>query len=101
MKIPAELHKLLDEAAQGMVPPDLKALGWRYQDFPGTFSPEMWKKMLALIGEGEYKIVAMSSGVRKGVPFARGQLFISPQGYVNMKDKERQALILYEPKGAA
>ncbi|MDB5616047.1 hypothetical protein [Tardiphaga sp.] len=86
----AELNKLLDDAAQGMVPADLKAKGWRYVDPPGRLSPEAWNYLLDWMGDGEYQCIAMSAGRDKhGEAFKRGQFFVSPQGMRNMADKER------------
>jgi len=63
----------------------LEAEGWRYTDPPGRFSPEFWQKFLAILGEGEYLILAESSGVGSGgQPWHRGQLMISPAGQRNL-----------------
>lgn len=74
---------------------DLKAKGWRYQDFNTKFTPDAWDYLLRLIGDGEHQIVAMSYGdFGKGL-FVRGQLWISPQGYLNMQDKERRETLRF------
>lgn len=85
-------HAALDEIAQAMVPPELKALGWRYYDFPTRFSYDMWDYLLRLIGEGEYKILAMTVAEDKTGPYKRGQFLISLQGQKNMQDKSRREL---------
>lgn len=84
------LSALLDDAMQGCVPEDLKAKGWKYQDFPTRFSPQAWTYILAVMGEDEYKILVMSEGVGKHGPWVRGQFLISPQGYINLADPERR-----------
>lgn len=87
----SKAHAALDEIAQAMVPPELKAAGWRYVDFPTRFSYEMWDYLLRLIGEGEYKLLAMTVAEdSKGAIQARGQFLISPQGQKNLLDKSRR-----------
>lgn len=81
--------RMLDDAQQDMVPEDLKAKGWKYQDFNGKFTPKAWDFLRAWIGEGEYQIIIQSSGDGSKGPWVRGQFFISPQGYENLKDRER------------
>lgn len=92
----AVFMKKMNEAQQEMVPPELKAKGWRYQDFPGTFSPEAWEALVAVIGKDEHQLVAYSEGTKNGLPFKRGQFFISPQGLSNLGDKERRGRIFAE-----
>lgn len=95
-----DLHKLrdfLDDALQSCVPPDLAALGWKYQDFNTKFSPDAWSFLLRLLGEGEYKLLVVSEG-HDGEPWVRGQFLISPQGYKNLADKERRESIPWEIK---
>lgn len=89
----SDLHNLrdaLDDALQGSVPDDLKAKGWRYQDFNAKFSPQAWGFLLRLLGEGEYRVICMSQGKSNDGPWVRGQFFISPQGYRNLKDQSRR-----------
>lgn len=91
----SELHALrdaLDEVLQGSVPDDLKAKGWRYRDFNTKFTSDAWDFLLRLIGDGEYKIIAMSSGGKTigKDDWIRGQFWISPQGYTNMQNDERR-----------
>lgn len=68
-----------------------RADGWAYIDPPGRFSPEAWENFLSLIGEGEYVVLAGSSGTHPsdGKPFVRGQLLVSPSGLENMKAAAR------------
>lgn len=87
------LRDALDDALQGAVPPELRAKGWRYQDFNTKFTPEAWSYLLRLIGEGEYEIIAMSRYDHPEKPWVRGQFLISPQGYTNMRDKSRRETI--------
>lgn len=95
----SDLHTLrdaLDDALQGSVPADLKAKGWRYQDFNTKFSIDAWDFLLRLIGEGEYQIIIISRGRDKqGEEWVRGQFWISPQGFTNMQDKERRETLSF------
>lgn len=84
------LQDALSAAIAAGMPPELKARGWEYRDVPGLCTPEAWDSLLALIGHGEYQIVAVTSGVNKNGPFKRGQLFISPKGFENMKQSLRK-----------
>ena len=98
----AEMHRILDEAMQGMVPADLREKGWRYVDMPGRWDHDAWNLILALLGDGEYQIIAMTSGTDKqGKNFRRGQFFISPQGLKNLGDKERYAGLSTRHSGEA
>lgn len=81
----------LPSIMQGIVPVELRAKGWRYIDPPTRFSHEMWDYFLRLLGEGEYRILAASSGVTKdGFAWKRGQFIVSPQALANLADKDRQ-----------
>jgi hypothetical protein len=68
-----------------------RADGWAYVDPPGRLSPKAWDQFLAIIGEGNYQILAMSSGTHPsdGLPFIRGQLLVSPAGWQNMEAARR------------
>lgn len=57
-----------------------RADGWAYVDPPTKFSPEMWEYFLSVIGEGNYVVLAYSSGE----DWSRGQLLVSPAGWRNM-----------------
>ena len=87
-----ELRQLLEEAAQGMVPSELKEKGWRYLDFPTKFSPQAWDWLLLLMGEGEYQLIISSSCSHPDgtLDWIRGQFFVSPQGYANLTDENRR-----------
>jgi hypothetical protein len=86
----AELNRMLEEAMQAIVPDDLKAKGWIYRDMPGRATHEAWDLLLDLMGDGEYQVIAMSTGTDgQGTPYKRGQFFISPQGIKNLGDRER------------
>lgn len=70
----------------------LRADGWEYRDIPGRLTPEMWDLLLSRIGEGNYRILAMSMGTNaKGEDWVRGQLFISPAGFEQMRRKPTDA----------
>jgi hypothetical protein len=94
--ISPELAKQFDEAMQGIVPPELRAKGWRYIDPPTKFTPDAWDEFLRIIGEGEYEIICASEGHTKenGHEWTRGQLLVSPQGFKNMADAARKNEIL-------
>ena len=96
----AELNRAMDEAAQGMVPAELKEKGWRYIDPPGRMTPEAWNFFLDWMGDGEYQCIAMTAGSNKHGPYKRGQFFISPQGLKNLADKERGERIRAATGGA-
>ena len=84
------LMRQMDEAAQEMVPSDLKAKGWKYQDFYGKFTPKAWDYLLAWVGKDQYQLLISSEGFGKdGLPWIRGQFFISPQGFDNLRDRDR------------
>ncbi len=60
--------------------------GWRYIDAPTRFTPEYWDKYLSIFGDGNYMVLAMTTGNnRTGEPFVRGQLLVSPEGQDNAK----------------
>lgn len=77
----AGLRQQMYEAEQQMVPAGLRAQGWIYRDMPSRFTPEFWDKFLGIMGEGNYKIVIMSSGD----DWVRGQFFLSPQALENIR----------------
>src|ERR1700743_175375 len=86
-----ELNTKLEIALQRMVPKELKDKGWKYIDPPTKFSHEMWDYFLALLGKDEYQLLIMSSGVAKdGFKWKRGQFLVSPQGILNLADKDRR-----------
>lgn len=58
----------------------LRADGWVYRDLPARLSFEMWDLLLEIMGEGNYRILAMTIGP----DFKRGQFMISPDGIANM-----------------
>lgn len=58
-----------------------RADGWVYRDLPRRLSFEMWDHFLSVIGEGNYVILAMSTGP----DWKRGQFLISPAGMENMR----------------
>lgn len=86
----ASFLEKLKEIEQELVPADLRALGWRYIDPPTKFSHEMWDYFCKIIGEDEYKLLIFSEGVSPdGFKWKRGQFVVSPQGMLNLANKER------------
>lgn len=63
----------------------LIADGWVYRDMPGWMATEYWDQFLALLGEGNYRILAMS----KRPDAKRGQFLISPLGMKNIAAQEK------------
>jgi len=57
-----------------------RADGWVYRDMPGKLSHELWDKILAMLGKGNYVVFIMS----EGADWRRGQLLISPTGMDNL-----------------
>jgi len=65
----------------------LMADGWVYRDLPSRLSHEMWGLFIETLGEGNYRVLAMTITS----DWVRGQLFISPEGMKNLtawKDKQ-------------
>ncbi len=58
----------------------LMADGWVYRDFPSRLSHEMWDLFIKTLGEGNYRILAMTVGP----DWKRGQFLISPDGMANL-----------------
>ncbi len=57
---------------------------WEYKDVART-SPEIWSQTLELIGDGNFKMLAMTHGTSKeGVEYCRGQMMIAPTGMQNL-----------------
>lgn len=82
----AAAKAMLEFLEEQRTPHPLEAEGWRYIDPPTKFSPEYWELFLSYFGGPEhYKVLAFSEGVLGGLPFARGQLLVSPQGMANMQ----------------
>jgi hypothetical protein len=57
-----------------------RADGWVYRDLPRRLSHEMWDLFLDTIGEGNFRLLAMTAGK----DWKRGQLLISPDGMKNL-----------------
>lgn len=92
MSLTADMLQRFHEAEQCLVPPDLRALGWRYVNPPTKFSHAMWDYFRGLIGMEEHKLLIYSDGTaRDGFQWKRGQFVISPQGMLNLADKDRAA----------
>lgn len=60
-----------------------RADGWAYVDPPGRFSPEAWDYFLDLFGREHIVIIIETRGKHPsdGLPFARGQFLVSPEGW--------------------
>ena len=67
----------------------LLADGWVYKDIPGRLSYEMWDHLLDIIGDGNFRVLAMSVGE----DWKRGQLMISPNGMKNLEESRTQAMV--------
>ncbi len=65
----------------------LIADGWQYRDMPSRVTPEVWAEWLAIMGEGNYRILIMTSfeDATGRTTAVRGQFFISPTGMENMQ----------------
>ena len=62
----------------------LVADGWKYKDFEKM--PEAdWNQLLTILGEGNFRLVTSASYERDGKILKRGQMFISPTGFDNVK----------------
>lgn len=55
-----------------------RADGWVYRDVPIRLSYKMWYRLLEILGEGNYFLLAKSES--KNDDWIRGQFLISPQG---------------------
>lgn len=66
----------------------LKADGWQYRDTPPML-PHFWDELLGVIGEGNYRLLTYVEYTYKGDDrlYKRGQMFISPAGLTNLKDR--------------
>lgn len=73
------------DATQPPIPEPYKSQGYVYRDIPGKLSPEMWDKLLAIFGEGNYVLLASSESKDPANPWKRGQFFLSPQALENLK----------------
>ncbi len=58
----------------------LMADGWVYRDLPGRLSYEYWDLFLKTLGEGNYRIMALTTSP----DWKRGQFLISPKGMENL-----------------
>lgn len=58
----------------------LIADGWVYRDIPSRLSYEFWDRFIDLLGEGNYRIMAVTTGP----DWKRGQFLISPEGMNNL-----------------
>lgn len=56
--------------------------GWTYRDIP-WLDQRLWNGFLECFGEGEYKILAMSSRGKD----CRGQILLSEQGRINLNER--------------
>ncbi len=62
-----------------------RADGWQYVDLPTRLSPDMKVEFFAVLGEGNWVILAETHGP----DYWRGQLLISPEGQERMKARIR------------
>ncbi len=66
--------------------------GWVYRDMPFRVSHEKWDLFLKILGDGNFRILAMSSAPG----WKRGQFLISPEGMKNLTayyTKEKAATV--------
>lgn len=56
--------------------------GWIYCDPPTRFSFEMWDLWCSVIGQENYRLLAMT----EGPDYKRGQFLISPTGTARLRD---------------
>ena len=85
-----EAHRIMEEILSKPWHP-LQQEGWRYFDPPGKFKPEFWRRFLAILGEGNYHLLAVSEGEKDGEPWVRGQMLVSPDGVRRLKDVEAES----------
>lgn len=83
------MRSFLEEIAEMMMPPDKRAAGWRYMDFPpGAYlSLSAWDEFIALLGEGNYELLASANVDIDGTACRRGAFYVSPQAMANMEKK--------------
>lgn len=60
----------------------LVADGWKYKDFE-KMPAEDWEQLLALYGDGNFRLITSASYKKDGQVLKRGQMFVSPQGLAN------------------
>ena len=79
-----EQQAILDAMPMPPMPEAYK--DWTYRDMPSWLLVDFWDEFLAVMGEGNYKILIMSE---RKFPnddrlFRRGQFWISPRGMANL-----------------
>jgi len=75
-----DLNDLLLPTGEPIMGQTLRADGWVYRDLPGRLSPEMWDTLIETLGDGNYRILAMTITS----DYVRGQFMISPEGMKNL-----------------
>lgn len=77
--------KALMAALDRMMPPMPEGYeDWEYRDTQSWLREDFWGQFLTLLGDGNYKVLAMSSRVMDGGRYNRGQFWISPRGMANL-----------------
>ena len=64
----------------------LRADGWVCRDTPALLSADMWELFLSIMGEENYRILAMTHLEKSDGDWYRGQFFISPTGIKNLME---------------
>lgn len=86
----AKLMADLRPTAKDLCPNEPSVHDWEYRGIPGRLSLELWDDMLAIIGAGNYRVVAMSGGRDTwGSWWRSGQLLISPDGMRRLSEHTR------------
>jgi hypothetical protein len=74
----------MDEKLLNLNPLGQAPEGWKYKDFRKM--PEAnWDGLLAILGEGNYRLITTASYTVGGRTYKRGQMFISEAGLKNAK----------------
>lgn len=86
----AQMLRDLQPTAQELFPNEPAVHDWTYRDLPGRLSPEMWDRLMSIIGDSNCRVIAISEswkgeGEKRELQWKRGQLLISPAGMGNLR----------------
>lgn len=59
---------------------DFPPQGWKYRDFAGKMTLEVYRDFLILVGAENLRPLAMTTGIDGGTPWVRGQFLVSTEG---------------------